>query len=267
MKTIVTPAPLSSGDQVAEPIDVAARESRGRFIKQDQARLAVNGAGDLDFLLHSEIEAADLGIEVDIESERSKMFAQRGGRRPTADQADRPHWSIGQEHVVQDGQVPDQRHFLERRLNAESVGHARRAQARRVAEDLYAASIRQDQSGEQLDDRGFAGAVLAEQRVHASLRDRERDVVDCDGRAEGLAQIDDGHCRVAGRLRHIRTLHLLWCRRGLERQVLRRRRLRPRLKAGISVQAGRRAPRPSRFRASVRRRSRRTSPDWRRSTA
>ena len=63
---------LEAGDQVAEPIDVSARESRCRLVEQDQARLAVNRARDLDLLLHGEVEAADLRVEVDIEASEAK---------------------------------------------------------------------------------------------------------------------------------------------------------------------------------------------------
>ena len=246
---------FEAGDQVAEPVDVAAGKSRCRLVEQDQARLAKDSAGDLDLLLHGEIEAAHLGVEVDIEAQRGEMFAQRRSGPPAADHADRPHRRIGQKHVVQDGQVGDQRHFLEGSLNAECVCDAWRTQACRLAEDLNAASVRQDQSGEKLDDGGFAGAVLAEQRVHASLSDRERDVVDCDGGAEGLAQIGDGHRRIAGRLRHISTLRPCGAGRASRRGAS------PRLVSRINARAGRRARRSSRSRASVPKRSRRTSRD------
>jgi hypothetical protein len=60
---------LEAGDQVAKPIDVSAREGRGRLVEQDQARLTEDSAGDLDFLLHREVEIADFGVEVGIKSE------------------------------------------------------------------------------------------------------------------------------------------------------------------------------------------------------
>ena len=58
----------------------------------------------------------------------------------------------------------------------------------RPAEHLDRAGIGRDQAGEQLDDGRLAGAVLAEQGVHPAGFDRERDAVDGDGRAEGLAE-------------------------------------------------------------------------------
>ena len=73
----------------------------------------------------------------------------------------------------------DQRHFLERGLDA--AAHARRAAsakrdlARRTCRDAPRSGC--DQAGEQLDDRRLAGAVLAEQRVHAcrgAMRERRR---------------------------------------------------------------------------------------------
>ena len=60
-----------------------------------------------------------------------------------------------------------------------------------------------DQPGEQLDDGRFAGAVLAEQRVHGAGLDAEADVVDRDRGAERLAQALDRDRRGAGRLSHL----------------------------------------------------------------
>ncbi len=73
MKTMVTPSAFSARDQLAEPVDVAAGQGRGRLVEQQDARLAVDGAGDLDLLLHGKVEVADLGARVDaVEAERSQ---------------------------------------------------------------------------------------------------------------------------------------------------------------------------------------------------
>ena len=54
---------------------------RGRLVEQQDLRLAVDGAGDLDLLLHGEVEVADLGVEIDVEAQRSKC-ARDGALAP-----------------------------------------------------------------------------------------------------------------------------------------------------------------------------------------
>ena len=75
---------LEAGDDLAEPVDVAAGERRGRLVEQEDARLAVDGAGDLDLLLDGEVEFADLVAEIDVEAERVEMGANRALRRRAA---------------------------------------------------------------------------------------------------------------------------------------------------------------------------------------
>ena len=167
MKTTVTPRRLEPGDDLAQPVDVAAGERRGRLVEQQDARLAVDRAGDLDLLLDGEVELADLVAEVDVEAERIEMA--RGPRSPPTRRRIMPVRTdrrVGEEHVVEDRQVPDQRHFLEGGLDAEGVGGARRAEAGRLAVDREVALVGLDQAGEQLDDGGLAGAVLAEKRMN-----------------------------------------------------------------------------------------------------
>ena len=66
------------GDDVAEPVDVAAGERRGRLVEQQDARLAEQRARDLDLLLDGEVEFADLVVE----ARRRRCRARRNARRP-----------------------------------------------------------------------------------------------------------------------------------------------------------------------------------------
>ena len=62
MKTTVTPLRLQPRDDLAQPVDVAAGQRRGRLVEQQDRRLAIDGAGDLDLLLHGEVEVADFVV-------------------------------------------------------------------------------------------------------------------------------------------------------------------------------------------------------------
>ena len=98
------------------------------------SRLAVERAGDLDLLLHREVEIADLVAEVDVAKPSSARCAATSAsalRRSMMPSAfDR---RVGQQHVLEDGQVPDQRHFLECGLDAEAMGGARRIEPHSLA--------------------------------------------------------------------------------------------------------------------------------------
>ena len=194
---------LEPGDDVAEPVDVTAGERRGRLVEEKNARLAIDRPGDLDLLLDREVEVANLVVEVDIEAECVEMSAKRdfGGALP--DHRRRPNRRIREEHVVENGQIADQRHLLERGLDAKRVRGARGAEAAEAAGNLEVAPIGLDQTGEQLDDRRFAGAVLAEEGVNGTRRDTKRDIIDRNRGAERFAQPLDRDRRSAGRLRHL----------------------------------------------------------------
>ena len=183
-------------DDVAQPIDVAARQGRGRLVEQQDARLAEDGTGDLDLLLDREIEVFHIVVERDVgHSQRGEVARDEVACLASANSAERADGAVGQQHVVEDGKVADEGHFLEGCLDAAGMGSARRSQACFLAEDLEASGIRQDQTGEQFDDGRFAGAVLAKQRVHAAGRNGERHVVDRDGGTVDLANVLDGYRR------------------------------------------------------------------------
>ena len=104
----------------------------------------------------------------------------------------RPRGPIRQQHIVEHGQIADQRQFLEGGLDAMRMGD-RAATVRRTGSPNMRKPPRSgsDQAGKQLDDGRFAGAVLAEQRMHLAARDGEGGVVERDGGAVDLAHVLD----------------------------------------------------------------------------
>src|SRR5580704_14199716 len=85
----------------------------------------------------------------------------------------------------------DQRHCLERGLDAARLRLAWGGKPRLLAEQAKSARIGLRQSGKQLDDGRLACAVFAEQRVYGAASDRKGSVVDCDGRPVDLADALD----------------------------------------------------------------------------
>ena len=122
---------FSARDDLAQPVDVAARQGRGRLVEQEDARLAEEGAGDLDLLPDGEVERrATSSREVDIVKPSAVEMRARPALSAGAppDEADRIDRRVGQQHVLEDRQVADQRHLLEGGLDAE--GDGRRAAER-----------------------------------------------------------------------------------------------------------------------------------------
>ena len=193
MKRSVAPSACKARHDGTQPVDVTTREARGGLVEQQDARLAKDGAGDLDLLLDREVERADLVEEVDIvEVEGREMLAHPGLGVAPAHEAQGVGGRVGDEHVVQNREVPDQRHLLEGRLHAEAVRHPGAREPDRAALDADRARVGQDQTREQLDDRRLAGAVLAQKRMDIAGRDAEGDVIGGHGGAERLPDPQGG---------------------------------------------------------------------------
>src|SRR6202020_1472917 len=131
----------------------------------------------MDFIVKANVVHAE-GVE---------MRRDESARLTATDHAGWPSRRAWQEHIVEDGEVVDQRHFLERGLDAARLRLPRGGKARLLAEQAKSARIDLRQSGKQLDDGRLACAVFAEQRVYGAPSDQKGGVVDCDGRPVDLA--------------------------------------------------------------------------------
>ena len=80
------------------------------------------------------------------------------------------------------------------------VGGALLVEARdRHAVELDRAAVRLVDAGDEVHERGLAGAVLADQRVHLAAPDLEGDVVDGTDAGKGLDHVAHGQARRSGR--------------------------------------------------------------------
>ena len=196
MKTIVTPVAFSACDDLAQPVDVAPRQGRGRLVEQQDARLAEHGARDLDLLPDGEIERRATSAPRSMSCSRDR----RNARAPARSAARRRIMPIGT------GRRVGQQHVVERRsgrgrsvISWNAVWMPQRCATRGAGAGCTASPNSRivPQSGlssprQQLDHGRLAGAVLAEQRMHLPLLDRRSDTPSsADGRAEGLADVVD----------------------------------------------------------------------------
>ena len=178
-------------DERAQPVHVGGRQRRGGLVQQQHPGLARDCLGDLDLLAGGQREVAHHRVGVHVLEAETGEVLDDGALAPAPVDLACHQRLVGQQHVLRDGHIVDQGHFLKCRLNAEHVGTGRASNGHIVAEHVNAAGILADQPGQDLDEGGLAGAVLADQRADLALRDGKRYVVEGDGRVEPLGEALD----------------------------------------------------------------------------
>ena len=176
----------------AQPADVlddrlarADVEADGRLVEQQELRPVQQRAGDLDPAQLPARELADLVAGALGELEAGEL----GGRAPLRLAARDALQPRGVEQVLHDREIEVDGALLEH--HAERGERLRGPPAHVGAEDPDAAAAVAVEPGDQVEQRGLAGAVLAEQHGEAAGRDRERDLVQHLARAEAVAQASD----------------------------------------------------------------------------
>ena len=178
-------------DEVPKPVHVGGGQRRGRLVQQQHTGLPRDRLGDLDLLTRGKREVAHQRVGVHVVQAETGEVLHDGALAAAPVDLSRDERLVGQQHVLDDGQIVDQGHFLKRRLNAEPVRAGRAPDGHIVAEDVNAASVLSDQPGQNLDEGGLAGAVLADQRADLALRNGKGDIVEGNGRVKPLGEAFD----------------------------------------------------------------------------
>jgi hypothetical protein len=150
---------------VEEPVHLGGRERGGRLVHHDDPRLQRDGLADLDDLLVRDGQPAGDPRRIERDPEPGEY---RRRLRPHGPPVDTPGGTQGlaaDEHVLRHGQVGEQRRLL---VDDRDPGRERRC--RPVQRDLLAVGqqrprVRLVHAREDLDQRGLARAVLADQGV------------------------------------------------------------------------------------------------------
>ena len=153
--------------------DVRRRERGGRLVQDEHARVARQRLGDLDHLAARERQVLDRrqGMNVLGAGARQRLLGDPALGAPV-DQPE-PLGRIADRNVVGDREVGDQREFLKDADDARLIGGRRRGECDLAPLEQHAALVGLDHPGHDLDERRFAGAVLAEDRVNLAGFDRE----------------------------------------------------------------------------------------------
>jgi hypothetical protein len=153
-------------------LELGARIEPGRrLVEEQEDGRRQERTRERDLLLHAAREILHrLALAVDWETDVLEDLGDARARRPRS-------------HSVEPGgvaQVLRRRHFLEEgRFDGHAVHESpyrTRVREDVVAEDTRASAVVQEQGGEQANERGFAGAVWAQDRHALAALHRERDV-------------------------------------------------------------------------------------------
>ena len=149
-------------------LHVGGGERRGGLVEDEDARPLRKGLGDLDHLAAGERQVLDQRERVDVggagAGQRLLGEAALGAAVDHAEARGR----LADDDVVGDREVGDERELLEDADDAGVAGGGGRGKADGVAVQGHPAAVGLHDAGHDLDERGLAGAVLAEDGVDAA---------------------------------------------------------------------------------------------------
>ncbi len=195
--------PAQHGEQA---LHLESRQRRRRLVQDQHPRVDGERARDLDHLLLGDAQAGDRGGRGD---PHAQLVEQRlDGAHHLAAPQEQPAALPAQPDVLGDAQFRHEREFLINDADAAQPNGQRIAgwQGPAVEQDL--ARVRRDRAAEHLDQRGLAGAVLADERMDFPGRQLEIHLVYGTGAAvelresRGHQQAAPAHRRFGARRRH-----------------------------------------------------------------
>jgi hypothetical protein len=160
------PARAQGLDDAEQPVDLSAGEGSGRLVHDDHARVRGQRLDDLDELLIGDRQPAGepVGVEPDAE------LVEDGGRLAphlsTVDPAEPLERLRADEDVLGDGEVGKERRLLEDDRDPGRLRLLGVVEDGLLAVEHEPPRVRPVDAGEDLDERGLPGAVLADQPVH-----------------------------------------------------------------------------------------------------
>ena len=194
-----------------------ATSSAGRLaVGSSSTRISASAASaraiaTSDFSVRLRLWMRTSGIDVSVEHIKGSCGALP--RRPPVDQAAAPRIAEGEAYVLGHRHPVDQAEVLMDERNRQTAQHAGRV----VPAELYAAGIQRVDAGEDLDQRGLACAVLAEQRQDLAGAELEVNVIERERAPEALGDAPEFQHRCA--LRAGRSIRRQSGRRGAQVRI------------------------------------------------
>ena len=152
--------------------DFLRRQNGSRLVHDDEPRVLQQAAHDLDALALADRKVADHEIRI-----QPQAVAGRDLDDPAAQVALRKLRRNAQRDILGNGQGLEQREMLEDHADAFGARLRRPVRREGLAAQRHGAGVGPQHAVDDLDQGGFAGAVLAQQRMDFSLVHAEGDVV------------------------------------------------------------------------------------------
>jgi hypothetical protein len=170
--------------------DLAGREGGRRFVHQQHPRPLAERRGQLHHLLVGNREPAHLGPRVDLHAQRAEHFLRPGLHRASIQQPQRiPRRGVPRVDVLRDVQVRKRQRLLVNQRDPVPLRILRRVQVHGLIVNEDAARVRPMHSGEDLQQRAFSRAVLAEKCVHLAGQQIEIHPIQHGDAAKALADL------------------------------------------------------------------------------
>ncbi len=169
------PVPAQLPDDAEEVFDFPLGEGRRRFVHDEDAGLGAQGARDLDQLLLGHGEVADFGFRVDRSPDPVEQRAGVAAALTPADPAPRAAGFEPQRDILGHGEVGEEGRLLIDGRDPQCPGGAGVIGLHDLAGDGERPAIGRVGAGNNLDERRFAGTVLADQRMDLAGPEIERD--------------------------------------------------------------------------------------------
>ena len=145
--------------------DLAPGDDSGGLVEDQQPDIVRHGARDLDHLLVGDRERSHRRARIEGDAELAHQLGCLLPGAPVVDQAESVAPLVAEEDVLGDGQLRKQRELLVDHVDAGEFCLARRRPAHGLTGEDHLALVGRKRAGDDLDQGGLAGAVLAEQAV------------------------------------------------------------------------------------------------------
>ena len=159
-----------AAQQREQRVGLVRGQGRGRLVHQEDARAQGQGLGDLDQLHLRAAQPRHRQRRVDVEIQQIQPALRLGPHLGIVDPADRTRPQPLQHDVLGHREARDQVALLVDDADPGGDRRARIGEANRAAIEQQLARIGLVDAGQDLDQGGLAGTVLAQQRVDRAAR-------------------------------------------------------------------------------------------------
>ncbi len=193
---------LQLADDRVKLLDLLVRQRRGRLVHNDDLRIHGEGARDGHQMLARNRQIAEPRVGIEIDLQLVENLARTPAHRFPVEEAETVDDRMAEEDVFGDGQIVEQHRLLVGAGDAEMERGLGIGDCDRLAIKADLALVGRIDTGENLDQRGLAGAVLADQRRDGARIELEIDLLQRLHAGKGFRDADRLEDGAGGRRGH-----------------------------------------------------------------